>query len=135
MQAYRRNGSTASAKANLGSVTIQQARKIVAENSAANKSVSTTLQAQDETGFALESDNSTFRYDIQGGHGPAWQKTHYVPFYEHVQTAQSLIGSSGTTGSVDIRASIIYRRFSSNKPLRHKRHRQAGFSIPFGEQF
>ncbi len=29
----------------------------------------------------------------------------------------------GTTGSVGTRASTIYRRFSSNKPLRYKLHR------------
>jgi hypothetical protein len=88
---------TANAKANLGDVTTQQARKIVAqynvENNASNKTVSTTVQAQDETGFALQSDNSWFRYKLQNGHGPAWQKTHYVPFYSHVLSVQALRGS------------------------------------------
>lgn len=89
-------GSTAntSAKANLGDVTVQQARKIVAqdsaENNASNKAVSTTLQAQDEAGYALEADDSMYRYDIQSGQGPAWQKTHYVPFYAHILSVQAL---------------------------------------------
>ena len=81
------NAKTTSAKVNLGSVTVRQARKIVAqysaENNASNKSVSAAVQAKDETGYALEADNSMFRYEIQSGYGPAWQKTHYKPFYEH----------------------------------------------------
>jgi hypothetical protein len=85
---------TASTKTNLGDVTTQQARKIVtqfsAENNVTNKSVSTTVQAQDETGYALEADNSMFRYEIQSGQGPAWQKTHYKPFYEHAIQLQSI---------------------------------------------
>jgi hypothetical protein len=89
---------TANAKANLGDVTTQQARKIVAqysvENNASNKSVSAAVQAQDETGYALEGDNAMFRYEIQNGHGPAWQKAHYVPFYEHVLSVQALRGRS-----------------------------------------
>jgi hypothetical protein len=92
-------GSTAStgdktAKANLGDVTSQQARQVIAqynaENNAANESVSTTVQAQDETGYALEADNALFRYNLQSGYGPAWEKTHYKPFYEHAIQLQSI---------------------------------------------
>ena len=90
------NAKTTSAKVNLGSVTVRQARKIVAqysaENNASNKSVSAAVQAKDETGYALEADNSMFRYEIQSGYGPAWQKTHYKPFYEHPLLIQVLSG-------------------------------------------
>ncbi len=88
------SAKTASAKVSLGDVTVQQARKIVAqysaENNASNKAVSTTLQAQDETGYALEADDSIYRYEIQDGRGPAWQKTHYTPFYAHTIAIQSI---------------------------------------------
>ena len=81
------SAKTTSSKAGIGGVTVQQARKIVAqyssENNASNEAVSTTLQAQDETGYALEADDSIYRYEIQDGRGPAWQKTHYTPFYAH----------------------------------------------------
>lgn len=83
--------STASIQPDLTSRQIHLiVAQYAAENNTANRAVSLSQQALDETGSALKMDDAVFRYELQAVQGPSYEQQHYVPFFFHVVSEQVL---------------------------------------------